>query len=71
MVVCVCVCGDHQNRTVLRVAEPELACPPVVDPVGMQLESEAGRNISFRCRVSGIVHNTVQYTDKPVSPLLH
>ena len=42
-----------QNRTVQSLASLELACPPSVTPVVMQLQSEEGRNISLKCRVTG------------------
>ena len=42
-----------QNRTVQSLASSELACPPRVTPVVMQLQSEEGRNISLKCRVTG------------------
>ena len=42
-----------QNRTVQSLAAAELACPPSVTPVVMQLQSEEGRNISLKCRVTG------------------
>jgi len=43
-----------QNRTVQSLAGSELACPPSVTPVVMQLQSEEGRNISLKCKVTGI-----------------
>ena len=43
----------RQNRSIETLIEPELACPPSVVPVLMQLHSEQGRNISLRCAVSG------------------
>ena len=43
----------RQNRSIETLREPELACPPSVVPVLMQLHSEQGRNISLRCAVSG------------------
>ena len=42
-----------QNRTVQSLAGSELACPPSVTPVVMQLQSEEGRNISLKCKVTG------------------
>ena len=45
--------GWMQNRTVQSLASSELACPPRVTPVVMQLQSEEGRNISLKCRVTG------------------
>ena len=46
-----------QNRTVQSLASSELACPPRVTPVVMQLQSEEGRNISLKCRVTGKAFN--------------
>ena len=43
----------RQNRSIETLIEPELACPPSVVPVLMQLHAEQGRNISLRCAVSG------------------
>ena len=65
-----------QNRTVQSLASLELACPPSVTPVVMQLQSEEGRNISLKCRVTGqysslhhyhhtiIVTNTITITSQ-------
>ena len=48
----------RQNRSIETLIEPELACPPSVVPVLMQLHSEQGRNISLRCAVSGQWYQT-------------
>ena len=47
-----------QNRTVQSLASSELACPPRVTPVVMQLQSEEGRNISLKCKVTGKITTT-------------
>ena len=49
-----------QNRTVQSLGVGELACPPAVTPVVMQLQSEEGRNISLRCRVTGKAKNMIK-----------
>ena len=46
-------CWMMQNRTLQSVGGSELACPPNVTPVVMQLPPEQGRNISLKCKVTG------------------
>ena len=45
--------GRVQSRLVGGLSPAQLACPPTVQAVVMQLQSQQGRNISFKCSVTG------------------